>query len=323
MAISGRIGAARRQPAALLRRSIGHGDPRRHRRLPRFRLSLGIIIISLVFIALLPPIFFHFRLRRIHKLQLRKCGWLNDPPLVCAHGGDSTNAFPNSMAAYGLALRSKVDCIEIDVSRSNDGVLFALHDRDLQRITGNATSSELDVPCPQEFNDKKIPTIEDALKLISGSVRHVILDAKVGPPSYEKGLANDILSVVERARCKNCIIWAKSDTLARDVIKLSSNITVGYIVMIDPNTGVRSNLLRMKGAGVVGVYHLLIDETLVRILHRRKKKVFAWTVDDIDSMHKMLSDKVDAVVTSNPSLLQRIMYDIRTECLEEGFSLQG
>lgn len=33
------------------------------------------------------------------------------------------------MAAYHSALSSRVDCIEIDVSRSSDGVLFALHDR--------------------------------------------------------------------------------------------------------------------------------------------------------------------------------------------------
>lgn len=33
------------------------------------------------------------------------------------------------MAAYDIALRSQVDCIEIDVSRSSDGVLLALHDR--------------------------------------------------------------------------------------------------------------------------------------------------------------------------------------------------
>lgn len=33
------------------------------------------------------------------------------------------------MEAYQIALDSQADCIEIDVSRSSDGVLFALHDR--------------------------------------------------------------------------------------------------------------------------------------------------------------------------------------------------
>lgn len=31
------------------------------------------------------------------QIQLRKCGWMNNPPLVCAHGGDSTKAFPNTV----------------------------------------------------------------------------------------------------------------------------------------------------------------------------------------------------------------------------------
>ncbi|KAJ4713893.1 Glycerophosphodiester phosphodiesterase GDPD4 [Melia azedarach] len=296
--------------------------------------SFRLILISLAFIAICPPVFFHFRLRRFHQMQLKKCGWLNDYPLVCAHGGDSTNEFPNTMAAYQSALRSQVDCIEIDISRSSDGVLFALHDRDLQRISGNRTSKvghltmqeikALDTShlFAQKSHDQVIPTMEDALTIISKSVRQVIVDAKVGPPSYEKGLSKDILSVVERTKCDNCLIWAKSDNLVRDIIRLSSNVTVGYIVMIDPSSGVRTNLLRIKKAKVVGIYHPLIDENLVRALHRRNKKVYAWTVDDEDSMRKMLHERVDAVVTSNPVVFQRLMQDIRTECLEEGFSLQ-
>lgn len=268
-------------------------------------------------------------------MQIKKCSWLSNPPLVCAHGGDSSSAFPNTMAAYHSALRSRADCIEIDVSRSADGVLFALHDRDLQRITGNSTSrvgylsmkeiNELD-PAHQsqlKFHDFGIATIEDALKLTSSSVQRIILDAKIGPPSYEKGLAKDILSIVERTNCKNCLVWAKSDNLARDVMKFSSDVMVGYIVMMDPATGVRTNLLRMRGAGVVGVYHPLIDKNLVKILHGKNKKVYAWTVDDEVEMQKMLHENVDAIVTSNPTLLQRLMQEIRTQCLEEGFSFSS
>lgn len=71
---------------------------------------------------------------------MRMCNWLESPPLVCAHGGDSSRAAPNTMDAYRLAVHSRVDCIEIDVSRSLDTTLFALHDRDLQRMTGNSTA---------------------------------------------------------------------------------------------------------------------------------------------------------------------------------------
>ncbi|KAL0801530.1 hypothetical protein Bca101_056706 [Brassica carinata] len=129
---------------------------------------------------------------------------------------------------------------------------------------------------------------------ISTSVRQVILDAKVGPPMYEKGLAQqDILSVV------------------------------GYIVIVDHLTGVRNKLLIMKGASVIGVYHPLIDENLMTVAHgRSKKEVYAWTVDETDSMKRMLHLGVDTVVTSNPAMFQGLMEDLRTECLEEGFSLR-
>ncbi|KAL0359955.1 UNVERIFIED_CONTAM: Glycerophosphodiester phosphodiesterase GDPD4 [Sesamum radiatum] len=279
------------------------------------------LLITLAIIAILPPLYFHFSLRRFHQIQLRNCGWMQSPPLVCAHGGDSTKAFPNTMDAYNNALSSGVDCIEIDVSRSSDGVLFALHDRELQRISGNSTSrvgyltmkeiADLGSSLQHslEFHDVNIPTIEDALKFVSGSVRQVILDAKVGPPLFDKGLAEDILSVVKRTKCRNCLVWAKSDSLARDVIKLSRDTMVGYIVMMDPSTGTRRKLLRMRGAGVVGVYHPLVDEELVRILHGRKKKVYTWTVDEEEWMKKMLLEGVDGVVTSNPALLQRVMQD--------------
>ncbi|KAL0807491.1 hypothetical protein Bca101_099983 [Brassica carinata] len=340
------------------RRPLDGGGTRR--RLPLFRPLYSrklkrMILFAVVFLAIVPPLFFHFKLRRIRQNVAKKCDWLQHPPRVCAHGGDSTLAFPNTMDAYSYAIGSRVDCIEVDVSRSSDGVLFALHNRDLQRIARNSSVQvgdlsmkqvshhhlhsippiicwDLDLKCIKELDvsqivkgtleNRRIPTLEDALAAISTSVRQVILDAKVGPPMYEKGLALDILSVIERARCKNCIVWAKSDSLAWDLIRRAPDLTVGYIVMVDPLTGVRSKLLRMKGASVVGVYHPLIDENLMTVVHRRKKEVYAWTVDETDPMKRMLHLGVDAVVTSNPAMFQGLMEDLRTECLEEGFSIR-
>ncbi|XP_014500225.1 glycerophosphodiester phosphodiesterase GDPD4 [Vigna radiata var. radiata] len=293
----------------------------------------NLIVVSLAIFAIVPPIFFHFRLRRFNQIRLMKCRWLNNPPLICAHGGDSSKASPNTMASYFHAIQAHADCIEIDVSRSSDGVLFALHDRDLQQLTGNDSIKvghmnskqirelSLSQQSKSKFTDETILTIQDALMLTANSVRQIVLDVKVGPPFYEKELAKDVLSAVGKTQCSNCLIWAKSDNVARDVIKLSSNITVGYIVTREYSSGVRSTLLRMKGAEVVGVYHGLIDEKIVRVLHRRNKKVYAWTVDDEESMRRMLVEHVDAIITSNPTSLKGIMQDIKLQCLEEGYSI--
>lgn len=34
------------------------------------------------------------------QMQMKKCSWLSSPPLVCAHGGDSTRAFPNTVCTF-------------------------------------------------------------------------------------------------------------------------------------------------------------------------------------------------------------------------------
>ena len=116
---------------------------RLHRLLPASRLLRLLLLLALF--SLVPPAFFHLRLRRFHRvrppvpsvlelettlprsgiptdsiycvpsvsrllhpfwfagLQMRerKCGWITSPPMVCAHGGDSTNAFPNSVGFPG------------------------------------------------------------------------------------------------------------------------------------------------------------------------------------------------------------------------------
>ncbi|XP_047087956.1 glycerophosphodiester phosphodiesterase GDPD4-like [Lolium rigidum] len=315
--------AKRASPYATLLRSL-------RRFLPASRLLRLLLLLAAL--SLVAPVFFHLRLRRFHRMRERTCGWIASPPMVCAHGGDSANAFPNSMDAFRMALDARVDCVEVDVSRSSDGTLFALHDRDLQRMSGNSTAKvghwsaheikalSTRFQLSRTVQNQEVPKAEDALALILQSARQVILDLKVGPPSFEKGLAEDVMSIIKRTNCKNCVIWSKSDNIGRDVVNLSKDVAVGYIVMVDWSTGRRTELVRIEGAKVAGVYHPLINGKLMKTMHRNDRKVYAWTVDDSDSMKRMLYEQVDAIVTSNPSLLQQLMQEMRTECMEDGIA---
>uniref|UniRef100_A0A453HH76 Uncharacterized protein n=1 Tax=Aegilops tauschii subsp. strangulata TaxID=200361 RepID=A0A453HH76_AEGTS len=72
---------------------------------------------------------------------------------------------------------------------------------------------------------------------------------------------------IRKTNCKNCVIWAKSDDIGRDLIKLSKDVMVGYIVMMDWSTGRRMELVRIEGAKVAGVYYPLIHEKLMKVMH--------------------------------------------------------
>ncbi|XP_047087838.1 glycerophosphodiester phosphodiesterase GDPD4-like isoform X1 [Lolium rigidum] len=183
--------AKRASPYATLPRSL-------RRCLPASRLLRLLFLLAAL--SLVAPVFFHLRLRCFHRMRERTCGWIASPPMVCAHGGDSANAFPNSMDAFRMALDARVDCVEVDVSRSSDGTLFALHDRDLQRMSGNSTAKvghwsaheikalSTKFQLSRTVQNQEVPKVEDALALIAQSARQVILDIKVGPPSFDKGL---------------------------------------------------------------------------------------------------------------------------------------
>lgn len=60
-------------------------------------------------------------------------------PAVIAHRGASFDAPESTAAAYTLARDLGADYLELDLQRSKDGVLFALHDDDLQRTTDVAS----------------------------------------------------------------------------------------------------------------------------------------------------------------------------------------
>ncbi|AKA23090.1 glycerophosphodiester phosphodiesterase [Pseudomonas chlororaphis] len=60
-------------------------------------------------------------------------------PAVIAHRGASFDAPESTAAAYTLARDLGADYLEMDLQRSKDGVLFALHDNNLQRTTDVAS----------------------------------------------------------------------------------------------------------------------------------------------------------------------------------------
>jgi glycerophosphoryl diester phosphodiesterase len=60
-------------------------------------------------------------------------------PAVIAHRGASFDAPESTAAAYKTARDLGADYLEMDLQRSKDGVLFALHDNNLQRTTDVAT----------------------------------------------------------------------------------------------------------------------------------------------------------------------------------------
>ncbi|KDD68810.1 glycerophosphoryl diester phosphodiesterase [Pseudomonas mandelii PD30] len=82
-------------------------------------------------------------------------------PAVIAHRGASFDAPESTAAAYKLARDLGADYLELDLQRSKDGVLFALHDNNLQRTTDVASKfpERKDRPA-NEFTIAELKTLD-------------------------------------------------------------------------------------------------------------------------------------------------------------------
>jgi glycerophosphoryl diester phosphodiesterase len=82
-------------------------------------------------------------------------------PAVIAHRGASFDAPESTAAAYKLARDLGADYLELDLQRSKDGVLFALHDNNLQRTTDVATKfPERKDSTANEFTIAELKTLD-------------------------------------------------------------------------------------------------------------------------------------------------------------------
>jgi glycerophosphoryl diester phosphodiesterase len=82
-------------------------------------------------------------------------------PAVIAHRGASFDAPESTAASYKVARDLGADYLEMDLQRSKDGVLFALHDNNLQRTTDVATKfpERKDSPA-NEFTMAELKTLD-------------------------------------------------------------------------------------------------------------------------------------------------------------------
>eukprot|EP00897_Mesotaenium_endlicherianum_P000859 jgi/Mesen1/10774/ME000091S10307 len=258
------------------------------------------------------------------------CKHLETPPWVCAHGGDSSRAPPNTVAAYQRALAAGVECVEVDASRTADGVLVALHDRELQIFSGRpglrvgdltlAQVQELDAGrgFPAEYAGERVPTLLEALTMLGSKVRQLTVDVKVGPSDSESLLASQVLAAIRAADCASCMVWAKSDAIVSTLNLLEPRLKTGYIVMREKETGQVSELLRLEAPHVVGVFWGLVTPALMAAARRAGREVHVWTVDQEDVMRLMLELGVSAIVTSQPELLQATIRKFAGDCRGSG-----
>ena len=83
---------------------------------------------------------------------------------------------------------------------------------------------------------------------------------------------------------------------------------VSTSLIISNSHGIRENLARLSF--VPDIYspdYELVDEELIHAAHARNIQVIPWTVNDADTMRKMLAWGVDGLITDYPDLAVEVL----------------
>ena len=216
--------------------------------------------------------------------------------LRIGHRGAAGHAPENTLAAIQKGIALGVDFVEIDVRRTEDGVLVVLHDETVNRTTNG--KGRVDRLCLRDIeklnagNGEHIPTLEEVLKVAAGKTG-LMLELKI------RGAAQQTVEAVREAGFRDPVIYA---SFLHDELK--------YVRTVDPEASLmvlfgglfRASVARAikYGPSYVGLRHDKATRPLVDAFHRADLLVFVYTADAPSDIQHALSLDVDGVISNFP-----------------------
>ncbi len=246
-------------------------------------------------------------------------------PLRLAHRGSRVLWPENTMPAFQGAVDLGYRYLETDVRASADGVLYAFHDRTLERVTNGLgpiaewRSDELDRLDAAFFFDPagghprrgegiRIPRLEEVL----ASFPDARVNVDVKAPETVPLLARLVL---DHGLEERILVGSFFDARIRAFRRLTAGRVATSAGPVEVAACWLASRLGRVLATPADALQLperargreVIDARLVRAAHDAGKQVHVWTVDDPGRMMYFLDLGVDGIVTDRPDLLAEVV----------------
>ncbi len=225
--------------------------------------------------------------------------------LIIAHRGASSDAKENTIESFEKAMLLGADMLEFDVRRTKDNVLIVYHD---EMIQGDSIKDLTYGAISQTARNQgfDIPMVEEVLKRARGKIK---LDVELKEEGYEKEIVELVLGYFEEDRF---VMTSFNDASLGVIKERYPDIKTGLILGREiPSTHIRTRfqeLFPMKRCKDAKADLLVAHLKLLRVgfLERARRShlpVFVWTVNDEETIWKLLHDRrVYAIITDKPDL---------------------
>ena len=274
----------------------------------RYRLLIALVVLL-----------FCSSMFQVYSLQQRDANIiheLREVPEITAHRGDSMHAPENSIPAFMKAIEAKADWIELDVHQTKDEVVVVTHDADLKRIAGvnkkiyDLTYEELqqyDVGSwfSNEFKGLHVATLDEVIALCKGKVK---LNIELKPTGNEINFEQNVINIIKRHDfISSCVLASLKKDALINVKRIEPNIQTLYIMSV-----ALGDVSEITFADNVSIESSFITSEMLDAVHRKGKKLTAWTVNQEENVKRMIDLGVDNIISDDPSNVYQIIYEHRS-----------
>ncbi|MEU2310046.1 glycerophosphodiester phosphodiesterase [Streptomyces misionensis] len=240
--------------------------------------------------------------------------YLDHPgPLAFAHRGGAADGVENTEAQFRRAVETGYRYLETDVHATADGRLVAFHDATLDRVTDGA-GRIADLPWARVRQARvggrePVPLFEELLDAFPEARWNV--DVKAEPA------LRPLLELIERTNAWDRVcVGSFSEARVMRAQRLAgprlatSFGTRGVLNLRLRSWGLPAVVRRSAVAAQVPLAQSgvpVVDHRFLRAAHALGLQVHVWTINDPDSMHRLLDLGVDGIMTDHIDTLRKVM----------------
>lgn len=214
-------------------------------------------------------------------------------PLIVAHRGVWGEAPQNSAAALEAAIAIGCDMVELDVRRTRDGRLVAVHDA---RVRGAAVSALDHDQLRARLGPGQAPRLEELLEIACG---RMTLDIEL----KQNGYVEQVTATLDRHPTQDgYVITSFLGSVLAGVRRSAPQVRTGLLLRPGHVPGSLARRQRAAGADFLAPHAALVRSGLLSWAAERGLPCFVWTVNDTRVLRAMIADpRVAAVITDRPA----------------------